>query len=116
QGTTKQISLIRPRICGSLRYGNYETPYLAAVEAHLLAVGQHGSFEPDDLLAVGKLIADARDHVAGLDRRLGPAVRFHPIDGGPTDQPLFGPAVIGPDLEGNHRVRVCPRELGHGPL
>src|SRR6266581_4389033 len=76
---------------------------LAAVHPDLLAVGQHRLLEPDDLLAVGELIADARDHVAGLDRRLGPAVRLHPVDGGTTDQPLLDPAVNGAHLDGNHR-------------
>jgi hypothetical protein len=89
---------------------------LAAVDADFLAVGQHRPLEPDDLLAVGKLITDARDHVARLDRRLGPAVRLHPIGGGPTNQPFLDAAVISPNLEGNHRVRVCPHELNHGPL
>ena len=59
-----------------------------SVEAHFLAVGEYDAFEPDDLLAVGELIADARDHVAGLDRRLGPTVRLHPVDGGPPTNPF----------------------------
>src|SRR5438132_1132845 len=58
---------------------------LAAVNAQLPAVGQHHPLEPDDLLAVRELVADARDHVARPDRRLGPAVRLHAVDGRATD-------------------------------
>src|SRR5262249_44877543 len=76
---------------------------LSAVDANFLAVGQYGPLHPHDLLTVGKLIADARDRIAGFDRVLRPAIRLHPIDGGPTDQPLLGPAIGGPNLYGNHR-------------
>src|SRR5438477_12449030 len=72
---------------------------LAAVEAQFLAVGQYGALEPHDLLAVGELIADARDHVARLHRRLGPAVGLHAVDGGPTDHPFLLPALIGRNLK-----------------
>src|SRR5256885_9794747 len=89
---------------------------LAAVEAQFLAVGQYDALEPDDLLAVGELIAGARDHVAALDRRLGPAVRLHPVDGGPTDQPLLHLAVISPNLDGDHLVTVLPRDDHHRAL
>src|SRR5438094_226356 len=91
--------------------GPQSTGLAAGVEAHFLAVGQYGAFEPDDLLAVGELIADARDHVAGLHRRLGPAVGLHPVDGGATDQPFLLQAVTGLNLQGYHRVRICPHEL-----
>src|SRR5712691_4974331 len=93
-----------------------EGPSLAAVEAQFLAVGQYGALEPDDLLAVGELIADARDHVAGLHCRLGPAVGLHPFEGGATDQPFLLLAVIGLNLKGHHRVRICPRELDYRAL
>jgi len=39
---------------GSVRRGHKSAP---GVNEHLLAVGQHYSLEPDDLLAVGELIA-----------------------------------------------------------
>ena len=41
---------------------------LAAVDAHLLAVGKDQSLEPDDLLAVRKLVwmSDLREIVTGL--------------------------------------------------
>src|SRR5207247_6110311 len=55
---------------------------LAAVEAQVLAVGQYDALEPDDLLAVGELIADARDYVAGLVRRLCYEVGLQPCYGG----------------------------------
>src|SRR5438105_14817946 len=58
---------------------------LAAVNAQFPAVGQHHPLEPDDLLAVRELVADARDHVARPDGRLGPAVRLHAVDGRATD-------------------------------
>src|SRR6266550_1924454 len=89
---------------------------LLAVEAQFLAVGQYGTLEPDDLLAIGELIADARDHVAGLHCRLGPAVGLHPVDGGATDQPFLLPAVTGLNLKGHHRVRVSPHELDYPAL
>src|SRR5687767_13670154 len=57
---------------------------LATVDSDLLAVGHHDPFQPDDLLAVGELIANARDRVAGLDRRLCPSDGFHPVDRGST--------------------------------
>src|SRR4029453_10187481 len=90
--------------------------HLAAVDLYLLAVGQHDALEPDDFLAVVELIADTRDHVARLDCRLGPAVPFHPAYCGPTDHPLLRLAVFGPNLEGDHRVRVFPAELHHRAL
>src|SRR5580692_5710960 len=86
-------------------------PLAAGVYANLLAVGQYDTLKPDDLLAVGVLIADARDYVAGFHRRLGPAVRFHPDDGGAADLPFLRSAVIGLNLESNHRVRIGPHEL-----
>src|SRR5687767_5798639 len=87
---------------------------LPTVQAHLLTVRQHDTLEPDDLLAVGELISGACDHVSWLDGRLVPAVRFHPVNRGPTDQPLLHLALIRLDLERDHWVRVLPGELHHG--
>src|SRR5580658_1912696 len=81
------------------------------VDAQLLAVGQYDTLKLDDLLAVEILISDAGDHIAGFHRRLGPAVRLHPGDGGPADLPFLRAAVIGLNLERDHRVRIGPHEL-----
>src|SRR5262245_12286911 len=83
---------------------------LAAVEAHFLAVGKYDALEPDCLRAVGELIADAGDHVAGLQGRLGPAVGLHPVGGGATDLPFLRRAVTGLNLKGDHWVRIGPQE------
>src|SRR6476646_5286801 len=86
---------------------------LAAVEAEFLAVVQYDVLQPDDLLAVGKLIPDASDHVAGLHRRFGPPVGLHPVEGGATHLPFLRPAVTGLHLKSHHRVRIGPHELDH---
>src|SRR6202047_5461467 len=89
---------------------------LFAVEAQFLAVGQYDALKPEDLLAVGKLIADARDHVAGLHHRLGPPVSLHPVDRGATDLPFLRPTVIGLNLKSHHRGRIGPLELNYRAL
>ena len=71
----------------------------AAVDADLLAVSEHHALEPDDLLAVGELIAGARDHVTRLDRRPSPASRLHSIDRRPSDQPFLLLAAISLHLD-----------------
>src|SRR5262245_60183021 len=86
---------------------------LTAIEAHFLTVGEYNALEPDDLLAVGELIADPGDHVAGLHRRLGPAIGLHPIDGGTANLPFLHPSVTGLNFKGHPRVRLGPRKLDY---
>src|SRR4051794_24045437 len=93
-----------------------EQRMLTSVEPQFLAVGKDDALEPDDLLTVGKLIADARDHIAGFHRRPRPAVGLHAVDGGSPDQPFLRPSVIGLNLKRHHRVRIGPRELDNGAL
>src|SRR5687767_16029949 len=88
----------------------------AAVDVDLLAVSEHHPLEPDDLLAVGELIAGARDHVARLNRRPSPASRLHPIDRRPADQPFLLLAAISLHLDGDHGVGVAPHEVCHRAL
>ena len=54
------------------RLGGTPHSRVAAVQTQFLAVGQYDALKPDDLLAVGKLIANACDHFSGFHRRFDP--------------------------------------------
>src|SRR5262245_29663767 len=89
-----------------------------AVEEHLLAAGHHDLVQPQDLLAVGELVAGGGDDVARLERALVPPVGFHARGARAADVPLLDPAVLGLHVEAHHHVRVAPlvarHRAGHG--